>query len=145
MKIAILITVHNRKEKTLTCIKNILQQEIPPNFTLQIYLTDDGCTDGTFEAVKKNFPHVTIIKGDGNLFWNRGMNLAWKEAAKSEHDFYLWLNDDTMLKKNAINTLIKCAEQTNFQSIIVGSTYASESIPLLTYGGRKKNRKHTTI
>lgn len=143
--IAVLMTVHNRKEKTLACVKNILQQEGLQNITLQVYLTDDGCTDGTIEAVKEYFPDLIIIKGNGSLFWNRGMNYAWREAAKSEHDFYLWLNDDTMLKKEAINILIKCAEQTNSQSIIVGSTYASESIPLLTYGGRKRNRKHTLI
>lgn len=143
--IAILMTVHNRKEKTLSCIRNILQQKKYQDVTIHIFLTDDGCTDGTNEAIKELFPDVTIIKGNGNLFWNRGMNLAWNEASKSEPDFYLWLNDDTILKSDAIYTLIKNADNTGNKCIIVGSTYASESIPILTYGGRNKNRKHSLI
>ncbi len=143
--IAILMAVHNRKEKTLACIKNILQQKKYQDVNIHIFLTDDGCTDGTNEAIKEQFPDVTILKGNGNLFWNRGMNLAWNEASKSEPDFYLWLNDDTILKSDAIYTLIKNADNTGNNCIIVGSTYASESIPILTYGGRNKNRKHSLI
>ena len=46
------------------------------------------------EAVGKMFPQVHIIKGDGNLFWNRGMYMAWQAAIKEkDYDFYLWLND----------------------------------------------------
>ena len=62
-------------------------------------MTDDGCTDGTIEAVRDKFHDVRIVKGDGSLFWNRGMLKAW-EAASTEksYDYYIWLNDDTIIK-----------------------------------------------
>lgn len=50
--IAILLTVFNRKEKTLECLKRIYQQLNIENLKLEIYLTNDGCTDGTPEAIK---------------------------------------------------------------------------------------------
>ena len=71
--IAVLLTVHDRKNKTLRCLENLYKQVLPNYLRLDIYLTDDGCTDGTPEAIKRQFPKVHIIKGDGNLFWNRGM------------------------------------------------------------------------
>ena len=66
--IAVLLTVHDRKNKTLRCLENLYKQVLPNYLRLDIYLTDDGCTDGTPEAIKRQFPKVHIIKGDGNLF-----------------------------------------------------------------------------
>lgn len=85
--IAVLLTVHDRKNKTLRCLENLYKQVLPNYLRLDIYLTDDGCTDGTPEAIKRQFPKVHIIKGDGNLFWNRGMYRAWEEAAKQDYNF----------------------------------------------------------
>lgn len=82
--IAVLLTVHNRKEKTLRCLQNLFKQEIPADYLIDVYLTDDGCTDGTPEAIRAQYPQVHIIKGNGNLFWNRGMYTAWEAATKAK-------------------------------------------------------------
>ena len=101
------MTVFNRKEQTLKCLDLIQSQDLPRNCQLTIYLTNDGCTDGTPAAVRERFPSIKIIDGDGTLFWNRGMYTAWAAAAKDrDYDFYLWLNDDTYLFEGAINELI---------------------------------------
>ena len=36
--IAVLLTVFNRKEKTLLCLKNLYQQTIPYEYQMDIYL-----------------------------------------------------------------------------------------------------------
>ena len=51
--IAVLLTVFNRREKTIECLKNLFAQDIPAEYSIMVYLTDDGCTDGTPEAVSK--------------------------------------------------------------------------------------------
>lgn len=61
---AILITCHNRKNKTLKCLKHLSEQ----NINLDIYLVDDGCTDGTSDAVKRNFPMLLLFKGMETYF-----------------------------------------------------------------------------
>lgn len=140
-KIAVLLTVHNRKEKTLNCLRNLYSQKIPEGFKLDVFLTDDGCTDGTPKAIQKEFPPVNIIKGDGNLFWNRGMYKAWEKAAQTfDYDYYLWLNDDTILLQNTIKYMIDESNQKP-NSIIVGSTHAFSNKIKLTYGGIYKGRK----
>ena len=56
--IAVLITCHNRKTKTLRCLENLLKKETTKNVIVDVYLTDDGCTDGTPEAVAELYPQV---------------------------------------------------------------------------------------
>lgn len=104
--IAVLLTVFNRKEKTLQCLGNLYKQLPIQGYSVDIYLTNDGCTDGTPEAIAQKFPEVEIIHSKGNLFWNRGMYTAWKEATKrKEYDYYLWLNDDTFIYPDSISRL----------------------------------------
>lgn len=138
--IAVLITVHNRKDKTLECLQLLYAQLPMDGYQVDVYLTDDGCTDGTPEAVKKQFPKVYIIHGDGNLFWNRGMYTAWKEAAKKDYDFYLWLNDDTFVYSNMLSTLLQSSQDKDHQAIIVGATQSVDHRQA-TYGGRLFNGK----
>jgi len=146
MKIAVLLTCHNRLEKTLICLKSLFAAALPQNYELKVFLVDDGSTDGTSKAVKDNFPKVNIIQGDGNLFWNQGMRLAWDTAVKQQdYDFYLWLNDDTLLDDFAINEIFKCyyesKELDGKVSIIVGACRASFSSNEFSYGGRIKEDK----
>lgn len=131
--IAVLMTCHNRKDKTLQCLTNLfLQQGLNEVFKLEVFLVDDGSSDGTTEALKLQFPEVNFIQGNGNLYWNRGMHLAWKTASSmKEFDYYLWLNDDTFLEKKALQILL----QKKFVSAIVCGTTKSQLEQKATYGG----------
>lgn len=133
-----LLTCHNRKDKTLKCL-SLLFKQIVRDIELETYLVDDGCTDGTADAIRQQFPQVNVINGDGTLFWNRGMCLAWEEARKhGEHDAVLWLNDDTMLYSDAVQQLVDIAEK-NPDSIIV-TTIKSTVGDKITYGGFQKGK-----
>ena len=139
--IAVLLTVFNRKDKTLQCLMNLFKQEIPQGYSLDVYLTNDGCTDGTPEVVKARFPQVKVIDGDGNLFWNRGMWTAWEIASKDrDYDYYLWLNDDTTLYPYALKSLLETSEKKENRAIIVGACQDTATQSKITYGGRIENR-----
>lgn len=139
--IGVIITCFNRREKTIQCLTLLYNAfKKITNAKIEIFLLDDNCTDGTSETVKKLFSNINIIQGDGNLFWNRGMNLAWKEASKINPDFYLWLNDDTFLFQNSLNSLLESSYEKKNQAIIVGSTISGND-KAITYGGLHKNNK----
>lgn len=139
--IAVIITSFNRRKKTLLCLHNLYMQEVSSHYQMDIYLTNDGCTDGTSEAVATQFPQVIIINGDGNLFWNRGMYAAWEAAAKAkDYDFYLWLNDDTFVYPTMIDLLLKASQEKQHHAIIVGATQSTDKTHA-TYGGRLDSGK----
>ena len=51
--LAVLITCHNRKNKTIQCLRNLYKQTDFINFKTEIFLVDDNSTDGTSETIKK--------------------------------------------------------------------------------------------
>lgn len=142
--IATLLTVHNRKEKTLQCLRCLYKQVSIEEYKVDVYVTDDGCTDGTPESILEEFPQVTIINGDGSLFWNRGMYAAWSKAVETaDYDFYLWLNDDTFLFDDAILVLLTSMIKSDNKGIIVGTTCSKDNSELITYGGYKVQNQRT--
>jgi GT2 family glycosyltransferase len=102
------MTCHNRRDTTLRCLRALFAQEgLPPEVEMEMYLVDDGSTDGSGEAERCQFPQVRVIPEDGELFWAGGMRMSWREAAQVTPDAYLWLNDDTTLFPDALAVLMQ--------------------------------------
>jgi GT2 family glycosyltransferase len=141
--IAVLITCHNRKEKTLRCLHALFSQKgIGEYYLIEVFLVDDGCTDGTSEAIIYDFPEINIIQGNGELYWNRGMHLAWETAVKTkDFDYFLWLNDDTFLHEFAFEVLFKEI----FKDTIICGTTQSKLDLTVTYGAYTKNSSKLII
>lgn len=141
LKIAVIMTVHNRRVKTIACLDSLQETHrvTSTNAEYEVFITDDGCTDGTVQAVEgRNYEFgMHIVAGDGSLFWNGGMIKAWEAAIEFSPDFdgFLWLNDDVILLPdfwNDIDSLYVSGRLA--EGIYVGSTkdpYSGQ----LTYGG----------
>ena len=136
--IAVLMTCHNRREKTLECLRALYLNAVPEDTILRVVLVDDGSTDGTAKAVSEYFPDVCIVFGDGSLFWNGGMRLAYEVAQDEPYDYLLWLNDDTLLEPDALKRLLSTEVQLRKRSsqpvIVVGSTCVPGT-GITSYGG----------
>ena len=138
-KIAVLLTCHNRKDKTLSCLKSLYRayENNDADLEIIIYLTDDGSTDGTKEAVSQLYPEVNILIGNGNLYWAGGMRNSWNEALKTDFDGYLLLNDDTNVAMNVFDQLFKVNKHSfttyGFGGIYIGFTHDGNYS--VTYGG----------
>ena len=133
------MTCHNRRLQTMACLARLFQAELASDLVLHVTLVDDGCTDGTGDAVRAEFPQVLVVAGDGSLFWNRGMIKAWDVASIHLPDYYLWLNDDTELHPSAIIDLMHSSRLLEDKCIVVGSTSAIDNGNLITYGGRNSS------
>lgn len=147
-RIVVLMTCYNRREKTLACLAALYRNLLPAGTKLGVVLVDDGSADGTGEAVANAYPDVEVVCGNGNLFWNGGMRLAWEAAQTRSYDYLLWLNDDTLLDDDTIRRLLATEAQLRKRlgrpAIIVGSTRTPGSeIP--SYGGEVRRHWLRTI
>ena len=138
MRAAVLMTCFNRKEQTVGCLDSVRSQTGTDQVSLDIFLVDDGSTDGTGDVISSAYPQVNVIQGDGSLYWNGGMNLAWKTASRSGYDFYIWINDDVALANDAFSTLFDACqrglEQAGQPPVIVGC-FREEGSEQHAYGG----------
>jgi GT2 family glycosyltransferase len=138
LNIYAIITSYNRKVSTLECFRRLESAAKTANVNLKAILVDDGSTDGTAEAVEANFVWVKVMRGDGNLFWNRGMHLGYAEALKQDADAYLWVNDDTHIVDNALQHVIdtwQMLEKETGKPIVVSGATSDETTGKITYGG----------
>lgn len=140
-RLAVLLTSFNRKAKTLAALNALAGNTGLEDVDLSVVLVDDGSTDGTAEAVGQAFPWVRVEHGDGSLFWCRGMHRAFELAMQTGYDYYLWLNDDTLLQPDAVSRMLACHADLHARhgkpSIVVGST-VDEHTGKLTYGGERR-------
>lgn len=141
MKIAVILTVYNRKKLTLRCLRSLFSSELSSNIEMSVFMVDDNSSDGTAEVVQKEFPYVHVINGTGSLYWSGGMRLGWECALKEGADYFLWLNDDTVVFSRAIEDVLRVtialeASQGNVGAVV--GTIADERSGDAIYGGRTK-------
>jgi len=135
--ITAILTSHNRCESTIECLRCLERADTVDAVTIMAVLVDDDSIDGTAYAIAKRFPWVQIVKGNGALFWNRGMHRGMEVAMRMSSEYLLWLNDDTYLFDDAVQCLIRTSDnlmnELGQPVIVVGTTSDRASQP--TYGG----------
>lgn len=145
IRIAVLLTCHNRKDLTVACIGSTIRamENFEGHISLHFFLTDDACTDGTPEAAMDAAGDIpmTIIGAGGNAFWAGGMRMAWNKAIEfGGFDFYLLLNDDTEAWDNLFGELLRCDEfaKSTFgkQGIYSGNTSWKHDRTKISFGGK---------
>lgn len=143
-KVAVIMTVFNRKEETLKCLHCLYAAELKSSTWLEVnvYMTDDGSSDGVAESVQSTFENkgINILHGTGSLYWAGGMRFAWHAAvAKGCYDAYLLLNNDTYVFDNVFEEYKETdnwgVEKFGLHPICVGSTCEDENKNYRTYGG----------
>ena len=129
-----MLTCHNRRSLTLSCLNRLSKQRLPEGVTLDYVVVDDGSRDGTADAVTEAFPNATVVRGDGSLYWCGGMRVAWSKASETDPDYYLAVNDDTMLDEHALQALLNIMSDAEGPALAVGAIRNCDS-PETIYGG----------
>ncbi|OBR89892.1 putative glycosyl transferase [Clostridium ragsdalei P11] len=136
MRILVLFTCFNRKDKTLTCVNTLITNN---NIDLDFIVVDDSSSDGTTEALEK-YHNIEVITGTGNLFYSGGMRVAIEAAKRrnlADYDYVMFINDDVRFYDLAVSKLVDYLA--GEQAILVGAT--CDDTGKLSYGGSIKTSK----
>lgn len=110
IRLAIVSPVYNRRELTLQCLRS-LERVDRTSLEIETFIVDDGCTDGTSDAIRERFPDVHVVAGTGDLWYTAGTNLGIHAALKYKPDYILCINDDSIFDEKCILRLIECARR----------------------------------
>jgi GT2 family glycosyltransferase len=101
MKLSIIIVSWNVSRELLDCLDSIAENK--PSHSYEIIVIDNASTDGTIDAVQKDFPEVKLIINKENRGFAAANNLG---VEQSKGEYILFLNPDTILHRNALDILI---------------------------------------
>lgn len=100
--VSIIIVNWNTKQITCDCIDSIYDQT--NNLDFEVIVVDNGSTDGSTEAVEKEFPNVTLIKNNENLGFAKANNIG---IQASTGRYLCLINSDVIVLDNCIGGLVK--------------------------------------
>ena len=101
MKLSIIIVNWNTKDLLKDCLLSIY--ETKERLKIQIIVVDNLSSDGSREMVRTSFPEVKLINSGANIGFAKANNLAIPYVKSS---LILFLNPDTVVKHNTLQTLI---------------------------------------
>ena len=105
--VAIVILNWNKKYDTAECLSSVYRMT---NQKFDVFLVDNGSTDGSVSFLNKQYPRVHYIQNEKNVGYATGNNIGIKEALKEECSFILLLNNDTIVDSNLLTESLKTIE-----------------------------------
>jgi len=103
----IIILHHNGIDNIDNCLKSVLKTKYA-NFN--IIIVDNNSTDGSIKVIEKKYKPLYIIRNRKNYGYAKGNNIG---IMKSNAKYVVLLNDDTIVKSNWLDELVKVAESNN--------------------------------
>lgn len=108
--VVIILLNYNGKILTKNCINSIKKNTNYSNYKLIV--VDNGSKDDSINFLKKSFKELEIFSIKDNKGFSGGNNEGIKYVKKKYNpDFYYLLSNDTLVQKNWLYELVKCAKR----------------------------------
>jgi GT2 family glycosyltransferase len=104
--LSIVIVNWNTRTLLLDCLRSLTSQLAP--FTSQIIVVDNASDDDSVEAVRREFPLVSIMENKENLGFAKANNVGLREC---EGRYILLINSDVVLCEGCLTSLQQYMEQ----------------------------------
>ena len=99
MKITASIVTFNSADEIEKVLVSLLKHNLEMD---NIYVVDNGSSDGTTEIVKKKFDGVNLIETGKNIGFGAGHNLALKSV---QSDYHIFINPDIIVEEGEIEKM----------------------------------------
>lgn len=89
----------------INCLKSVYASE-DCGTEVVVYVPDNASTDGSFEAVQRDFPQARMIQNGGNLGFSGGNNPGWRQAVADGAEWIFFLNNDAFLAPDCLRRML---------------------------------------
>ena len=94
------IICYNNRTLIGDCIESIYRYVTDGEF--EVFVSDNGSTDGSVEYIREVFPDVIVVENGGNIGFSRANNAALKHATGT---YFVLLNSDARLTAGALTII----------------------------------------
>ena len=105
MDVSVIIVSWNAREYLLKCLDSLAN---PAGYTQEILVVDNASTDGSCEAVERQFPEVQLIRNAENVGFARGNNIAIRKA---KGRYLALINSDVVVLDDCLPRLLQFMEE----------------------------------
>lgn len=106
--ISIIVLNWNGLSDSLECLRSLEAVDYP---RFDVIFADNGSSDGSVAAVRKEFPNVVILENGSNLGYAEGNNRAMRLALQNGADAVLILNNDTIVEPDLLTAFVEAQAQ----------------------------------
>lgn len=117
-KVGIVILNWNGLSMTKKCIDSVKKQNYD---NIELIIIDNGSTDNSSEWLGDQ-KDITVMLNKKNLGFARAINQGFTEAINSECDYIVSLNNDAVLDKNWLKTLVVFLEENKDINLAQGAS-----------------------
>ena len=132
-----LVLAMNHLRMTRECLTSVLALDPPAD---RVLLVDNGSTDGTAEAVRAEFPEVEVLRLPTNRYFAGGVNEGIRRALEGGAGSVLLLNNDVVLERGALETMVRALEQDPRRAAISPRIYYYEPPDVIWFAGGQVGR-----
>ena len=101
--VAAVVLSWNRREDTIACLRSLAAADPSPH----VIVVDNASTDGTSEAVRREFPEIELIENPANLGFAEGNDVGIRHALAHGAEHVLVLNNDTVVDMGFLTPLLE--------------------------------------
>ncbi|SPP66510.1 glycosyltransferase family 2 protein [Nitrospira lenta] len=106
MDLSMAVISYNTRDLLLACLQSV--QDSTTNVKYELIVVDNASRDGSADAVRIRFPHITVIANAENEGFAKACNQA---AVVSSGRYLLLLNSDTVMQQHTLRTMMTCLDQ----------------------------------
>jgi GT2 family glycosyltransferase len=114
--VCVVIPTYNGILHIVRTLDSVLKSSYP---SFKIIVIDDGSTDGTSNFIAEHYPDITVLKGDGNLWWAGAMNMGIRYSLSISAKYVFVLNNDVLIAEDTIEKLVATASY--YPDALIGS------------------------
>jgi GT2 family glycosyltransferase len=135
-RVSVVLLNWNSARDTVACIESLKRSAYP---NMQVIVIDNGSTDESVDQLRPLAAcgAVVLIEAGKNLGFPAACNLGARRGLADDADYVFLLNNDTEIAPDALEQLVRAAEQDATIAVVTPKIMFSSPPDLVWYGGAK--------
>lgn len=137
--LAIVVLNWNGLADTRALLPTLADCHAPEGWQVRVLVVDNGSTDGSVEALRREFPDVALLALPDNRRFAGGNNAGLRQVLAEGADAVMLLNNDTEADPQLLERLILALEQDPEAGAAAPLIFFARPLDLIWYAGGRCN------